>query len=435
MSEFNPIREVPLPHKFTADDTLIVFGEVFDRGYVNGIIDEAEKAGMQIVYSTVGRREKDGTLRPLNAEELKAKAQPLINIPLEAGFDLTPDATGKTPVDQLRDVGLKGWEDVKLDWQSIEQSEERHKEEFRTRVRNYLAELQKTVKLKGSVVFVHTMAGGFPRAKAVMPIANKVFKGTGDRFLSSKFFWETDIGKLCDRNFNTVTADTLKVLIEETAPIRQQVQDSGNKISYVAYGYHGNEVMIDNDFHWHSYSPYLQGWAKIRLETIAKQAFDKNICSTVFNVPEILTNSSSIFLGIEVVIYPLLRALQKAYPQNPQVKKLVEDCNSKLKPPHTFADIDRLSQEYLKHPLTKEWPSFEGWPQHNGPEQMHLMREMSTKIIDLHKDSKDLMTKELSEIVFRACGFVMLRSAYHCKAPVQWIGHDLVTKVFSDIQG
>ena len=53
-------------------------------------IDEAKKAGMKVIYSTVGRRDGEGGLRPLTAEELATKDQPLINIPLECGFDLEP---------------------------------------------------------------------------------------------------------------------------------------------------------------------------------------------------------------------------------------------------------------------------------------------------------------------------------------------------------
>ena len=38
--------------------------------YANGIVDEARRAGMTIIGITVGRRDKDGALRALNAEEL-----------------------------------------------------------------------------------------------------------------------------------------------------------------------------------------------------------------------------------------------------------------------------------------------------------------------------------------------------------------------------
>lgn len=433
MIEFNPLKHIPQNHNYEKGDQLVIFGEVFDRGYVNGLIDEAGHAGLKVIYSTVGRREKDGTLRELNKEELSEKSEPLINVPLEAGFDLTASKSGISPVDQLKSVGLKGWQDVKLDWNSIHESKEIYESDFRRRVQNYVKELVPQLDFNKNIIFVHTMAGGFPRAKAVMPIANKVFKGVDDRYQSSKEFWDSDIGKLCEINFESVTADTLRVFIEETKSIREEVISNGKHVSYSAFGYHGNQVLIDDKYEWHSYSPYLQGWAKLKLEAIAKEYWDKGIPSTVYNVPEILTNSSSIFLGIEVVIYPLLKALQAKYPDNKNIKDLIDKCNSKLKEGHSFETIDKLSQEYLQNPLAKEWPKFESWPQHNGPDQMKLMRNMSASIIELHKDNKDLMTKELSEIVFKACGYIMFRHSSSPTAPVVWIGHNAVVEVFNNL--
>lgn len=434
MTSFNPLKKIPKDHNFKAGDTLVVFGEVFDRGYVNGIIDEALKAKMKVIYSTVGRRDKDGELRKLNEEELAEKQSPLINIPLEAGFDLCPSKNSISPVDQLKGVGLKGWEDVQLNWKEIASSKEIYKSEFRFRVKDYVTQLKRHINTQGNIVFVHTMAGGFPRAKAVMPIANKVFKGTGDRYQSSEDFWKCDIGKLCAANFEAVTADTLECLISETANIAKEVIAAGHKVSYLAYGYHGNEVMIGDKYEWHSYSPYLQGWAKMKLEEVAQAAWNQGTHATVFNVPEILTNSSSIFLGIEVVLYPLLRALKHDHPNNSDIKKLIQVCSEKLVDGKTYDDIDQLSQDYLNNPLAKDWPSFDGWPQHNGPEQMQLMRDMSTAIIELHKSNKDLMTKDLSEIIFKACGFIMLREAFNPSSPVLWIGHNRVSEAFESLQ-
>jgi nicotinamidase-related amidase len=59
MQEFKPLRDVPSKVSFTNKDVLVVFGEVFARGYVNGLIDEAKKAGMKVIFSTVGRRDEN----------------------------------------------------------------------------------------------------------------------------------------------------------------------------------------------------------------------------------------------------------------------------------------------------------------------------------------------------------------------------------------
>lgn len=429
MTKFQPIREWPKKHIFGEGDTLVIFGEVFERGYVNGIIDEAKAAGMQIIYSTVGRRDENLNLRALNSEELSEKSQsPLINIPLEAGFDLEPDKNGLRPVDQLKSYGLTGWEDARLDWGSIEDSYLRGTERFRGATQSYLDELSKKVNPGKNLIFVHTMAGGFPRAKVVMPIANRVFKGIGPRYLSSQLFWKSEIGRLCEKNFNSVTAETLHHLIDLSTSLRENIKAAGGQTFYVAYGYHGNETLIGDKYEWYSYSPYLQGFAKCKLEGVSTAAREKGIQSTVFNVPEILTNSSSIFLGVEVVLYPLLRALKKEGQNSLVVKKINETCLKKLKSGTSIDDIDKITQDYLTNPIVKSWPKYEGWPQHNGSEQMELMRSASTRLIEMHQDQKNLITADLSEVVFRACGKIMFHNLGQNKNSVLWIGHDAVAK-------
>ncbi|OFZ17886.1 MAG: hypothetical protein A2Z20_10630 [Bdellovibrionales bacterium RBG_16_40_8] len=429
MSTFTPLRKLPEKGEFTAGDTLVVFGEVFERGYVNGIIEEAKNAGLNIIYSTVGRRDENLKLRKLTTEEIADKKQtPLINIPLEAGFDLEPDADGIRPIDQLKDYGLTGWEDAKLDWSSIKESQNRGIKRFRSFVKEYMIELEKLISPDKNLIFVHTMAGGFPRAKVVMPIANRVFKGIGARFTSSQKFWDSEIGRLCDISFREVTGETFHHLIDLSSNLRNKIEKNGAKVTYVAYGYHGNEVLIEDNYEWYSYSPYLQGFAKCRLEEISAKAFKEGIQSTVFNVPEILTNSSSIFLGVEVVLYPLLRALKKEGPTSTRTKELFESCQKKLKNNYSLDDIDKKTQEYLTNPIVKKWPKFSGWPQHNGPEQMELMRNFSTALIEMHESQKNLITVDLSEVVFRACGKIMFNEAWSPHAPVIWVGHDAVAK-------
>ena len=96
MTEITSLRDIPQKNIFRKGDTFVLFGELFGRGYVNGLLDEARKAGMNIVGMTVGRRDENMALRPLNAEEL-AEAEAnlggrIINVPLMAGFDLDAPA-------------------------------------------------------------------------------------------------------------------------------------------------------------------------------------------------------------------------------------------------------------------------------------------------------------------------------------------------------
>ncbi len=428
MSQFTPLRNLPSPGEWSSKDVMVVFGELFNRGYANGIVDLAKSKGMKVIYSTVGRRDDQNKLRPLTNEELKDKELPLINIPLEAGFDLEPASNGISPVEQLKGVKMSEWNNVKFDWNHIEESRNSAVENFRSRASKYLAELEKEIPEDSNIIFVHTMAGGFPRAKVVMPVTNKVFKGFGDRFCSSESFWKSDIGKFCDINFKEVTGQTLFHLIDLTANLRKKYEDNNKKVSYVAYGYHGTDILLGDKYQWQSYSPYLQGWAKIHLEEVAKKAFNNNVKCSVFNSPEILTNSSSIFLGVEVSLYQLLGALKKEGLTHPVAQETLSNCQSLLKEDVSIDDVLGYCTKYFASDTIEKSYNFEDWPQHSSNEQMKLMRESSSELINMHKDSKQLITSTLSEVVFKACGKIMLNEAWSIQQPVWWIGHDAVTK-------
>jgi hypothetical protein len=164
----------------------------------------------------------------------------------------------------------------------------------------------------GSNVFLaHTMAGGIPKVKVFLAIANRIYKGRGDRFLSSRALLDSDLGKLCLMNFDEVTANTFQYLIEGSAAIRARLEKTGGQVRYTAYGYHGTEILIDGKYQWQTYTNYTQGQAKMRLENVAKAAWAQGVKATVFNCPEIRTNSSDIFVGVELSLFPLLKALMK----------------------------------------------------------------------------------------------------------------------------
>lgn len=428
MTELHPYRDIPRNPDFNSKDVLVLFGEAFSRGYVNGLIDEAQKAGMKIIYSTVGRRDKDDTLRPLTAEELQDKQGPLINIPLEAGFDMAPASDGTRPIDQMKDLGLKDWMTAKLDWSKISQSKASGITDFKKRCGQWAEQLAKQIPAGARVVFAHTMAGGVPRAKVIMPAMNRVFKGHGARFASSEEFWQTDLGRLCSESFDEVTAHTFEHLIQCTKSLRAKIEADGGDVSYVAYGYHGTEVLMRGEYQWQSYSPYLQGFAKIKLEEIAKNHWKSGVKAMVFNAPEILTNSSSIFLGVEVPLYSLMGALKKEKPDHPLTHKILNECAQKLKPEYNIDFIMKTTSDYFESDVIRKWTRFDIWPQHNGPDQMEKMRQTSDLLLETHKSEKDLMTATLSEVVFQACGKVMLAEADKPRSPVWWIGHDAVAR-------
>ncbi len=425
MQEFQPLRQIPAD-SYSHKDVLVVFGEVFARGYVNGLIDEAKKIGMKVIFSTVGRREEDNRLRALTKEELEQKEQPLINIPLECGFDLEKSERGLTPCEQVKGLKLSEASQAELDFAQVAQSRQKGRASFRTRLAQYLTELSGEIPSGAKVLIAHTMAGGVPRAKIILPVMNRVFKGHGDRFASSLEFWNSPLGRLSELSFMDVTTNSFSDLIELSEPLRREVQD----VSYVAFGYHGTEILIGANYQWQSYAPYLQGFAKLELEQIATRAAKAGVRASVYNAPEILTNSSSIFLGVEVALYPLLAAFRKEAPGHAFTRRLLDECQALLKSGHTVAEISALTDSYFSSDIiAKRWSNYSAWPQHNGPEQMELMRTTSDKIVEMHQSDKHLLTAGLSEIVFKACGKAMIREGMAPRHPVWWIGHDLVAKL------
>lgn len=432
MSQLNALRSFAEKPKYQKGDVLVVFGELFSRGYANGIIDEAKKIGMDIIYATVGRREKDGSLRNLTDEELKEKSQPIINVALEAGFDMEPSSQGMTPCQQLKDVKIGNWQEAQLDWNQIEDSRQKGRQRFDSQVKKYMEELQKLLPQGKNILFVHTMAGGVPRAKILMPAMNRVFKGMGERFVSSKNFWEeTDIGKLCKMNFEEVTARTFGTLVEASTEIRKKAESQGGQVSYVAYGYHGTEVLVGDKYEWQTYCPYVQGWAKIKLEELSQEFYDKGIQCCVFNCPEILTNSSSVFQGVEVSLYTLIAALRKEGGSAESVRTVLNECKNKLKDEHNLEEVEKLLQEYLNSDQIKNSYEFKTWPQHNNKEQMEYMLTTSKRLYDMHKSNKDLLTFPLSEVVVQSTGALMIAEAWSPSNAVSWIGHDVIAKYWA----
>lgn len=432
MSERPSLREAPRLSGFGKNDVLVLFGELFNRGYANGLVEEAERLGMKIVRATVGRREKDGALRALTEEEMAQMPKPLINVPLEAGFDLEPDSQGRAPVDFLRDLKLSDWENATFDAKSLEESRQKAITRFRTNTSEFLKQLEAHLPQGANVLFAHLMAGGVPRTKLVMPLINRTVKGTGDRYLPSEKLWNSEIGRFCAQNFLEVTAETYRHLIELSADLRQGIETRGGRVSYLAYGYHGTEILLNESYQWQTYTPYIQGWAKMRLEEISQSFHGQNIRTCVYNCPEILTNSSSIFQGVEVSLYPLLHAFQKEAPKAPVTAKILEDCAALLNEGvASFQQIRDLTHAYFGNPVIKEHCLFEKWPQHTSREQLETMLKVSEDLQALHKDSKQLITAILSEAVFEACGRLMLHDSWSASHPVEWINHDGVARTLA----
>ena len=394
-------------NNFSATDTLVIFGEQFPGGYVNGLVQAAQSKGMQVIYSTMGRRSADGVLHALSAEDPPSNtSKRMIDVPLEAGFDMELSESGVRPVELCNKIGRREWETARLDSEVLQSARQRASQSFRQRTTQWLQQLSDLLPATGNVLIAHTMAGGVPRSRVFMPILNRVLKGSGERFFSSEIFWQSDLGQLCQNNFSDVTAQTYQHLLELSQDLRDQLKKQGRKVFYTAYSYHGTEVLIEDQYQWQSYSPYLQGFAKLELENISHHFFKEGVNSCVFNVPEILTKSSAVFPGVEIPLYTLFGAFKKSGGQ--KGSEFISKCLQKMKA-NALDRIMNITKEYFLSPAIQKQTVFEKWPQHNTAEHIHLMLQMSQTLADLHTDVSQSITPILSQAVLESCGRIILQ--------------------------
>lgn len=438
MTEYKAMQQLPEPAGYKPGDVLVLVGELFGRGYANGLVDEAKRLGMTVIGTTVGRRDSDGTLRPLTGEELTDSeallGSRIINIPLEAGFDMEPAAGQPSVADQLKKARPDDWNSITFAEGFVEAARAAGTARFRSALAQVAEELKGLIPAGANVLFAHTMAGGIPRARVFMPLLNRVFKGTGDKYLSSEAFWNSELGRLCDVSFNEVTADTYLYLIEETAALRDQISAGGGKACYSAYGYHGTEVLVGGEYRWQSYTPYVQGFAKMRLEDVAARASSQGVTATVFNCPEIQTNSSALFLGVEISLYPLLTAIRNVVGETASVG-LFSRCQAMLKEGETVANLLERADAYLSAPLLAAMVDYAGWPQHNTLEQAELMLAASSELMGMHADQKQLVCAELSRVVFLATGRLIVHGSWNPPAPAVWLNHDVIAQLVAGDRG
>jgi len=436
MTEFKPLRHIPHANVFRKGDVFVLFGELFGRGYVNGLIDEARAAGMTIVGITVGRRDESGALRALTAEEHAEAEEKLggriINVPLMAGFDMDAPEGEQNPTEMLSGITLKNWQEEKLDWAKIEACREAGVRRFTSSAASVMAEIDKLIPEGANVFFAHTMAGGIPKIKAFLAIANRIYKGRGERFMSSRALLDSDLGKLILMNFDEVTANTLKYLIDASAPIRERVTKAGGEVRYTAYGYHGTEVLIGGEYVWQTYTNYTQGYAKKRLESVAEAAWKQGVWATVFNCPEIRTNSSDIFVGVELPLIPLLNALKREG-GGAWADEQWRICQDLLNDGVSLQSVLDKLEGYNQDATSAHFRNFEAWPMDNTPELAEVMIGTSDEITALHKDRKALITDHLSSLVLEGAGPLMFHGASEKIAPVLWLSHDIIARQLNEL--
>lgn len=426
-----PLRDVPHSSLFRKGDVFVLFGELFGRGYANGLVNEARKAGMTILGITVGRRNEDNSLRPLTAEELAVAEANLggkiINVPLMAGFDLDAPAGEPTPTDLIADMTLKSWQDDKLDWAQIERCRAAGMARFKSSVAQVMAQLDGMIPNGANVFFAHTMAGGIPKVKVFLAIANRIYKGRGERFQSSSALLNSDLGKLILMNFDEVTANTFQYLIEGSAAIRARIEQSGGQVRYTAYGYHGTEILIGGKYQWQTYTNYTQGYAKMRLERHAQAAWEQGIKATVYNCPEIRTNSSDIFVGVELSLFPLLKAL-KQEGGGAWAEAQWQACRATLLEDQSLEKLLQKIDAYNDSATMAHFRNFEAWPMDNTAELADIMIGTSEDITRMHKSRDALVTDILSSLVLEGTGPLMFHETANPAGPVLWLNHDVIAR-------
>jgi Cu2+-containing amine oxidase len=141
-----------------------------------------------------------------------------------------------------------------------------------------------------------------------------------------------------------------------------------------------------------------------------------------------LTNSSSIFVGVEVPLYPFLNALKKEGPTAPRTVEAHSKCAELLKDDTDLTSMLRFTEEVLTSPELRSVCHFEKWPEHNNQAQMDKLITAATQLVEMHKDTKKLITFVLSEDIFRATGYLMFHDSYQLQKPVYWLGHDVLAK-------
>lgn len=430
------LKQLPQTNIFRKGDVFVLFGELFGRGYASGLVSEARKAGMEIVGITVGRRDENNALRPLNAEELAAAEANLggkiINVPLMAGFDLDAPAGEPTPTDLLGSLTLKSWETDKLDWAHIEKCRQVGIKRFKDGVAEVMAQLDGLIGAGRNVFFAHTMAGGIPKAKVFMVIANRIYKGRGDRFMSSQTLLDSDLGKLILQNFDEVSANSFQYLIEGSAAIRARIEAAGGQVRYSAYGYHGTEILQGGGYQWQTYTNYTQGYAKMRLERIAQDAWAQGIKATVYNCPEIRTNSTDVFAGVELPLISLLHALKKEG-GGAWADAQWQACRDLLAEGHTLEDVLQKVADFHASDVMQGFRDFAAWPMPNSPAQADLTIGTSDDIAQMHADRKALITDLLSTLVLEATGPLILRESSAPTGPVLWLNHDIIARQLNQL--
>jgi hypothetical protein len=165
----------------------------------------------------------------------------------------------------------------------------------------------------------------------------------------------------------------------------------------------------------------------MRLERIAESAWSQGVKATVYNCPEIRTNSSDIFVGVELSLFPLLKALKKEH-GSAWAEAQWQACRVLLQDGNSLEALLQKIDDYNASNVMARFRDFAAWPMDNSAELADLMIGTSDEITQMHHDRKALVTDHLSALVLEGTGPLMFYGTSDPASPVLWLNHDVIAK-------
>jgi hypothetical protein len=170
----------------------------------------------------------------------------------------------------------------------------------------------------------------------------------------------------------------------------------------------------------------------MRLERIAQAAWAKGIKATVYNCPEIRTNSSDIFAGVELPLVGLLSALKKEN-GGAWAQAQWQACGALLADGITVDAMLAKVEAFHTSDVMRPFRNFAAWPMPNSADQADLTIGTSDEVQKMHKDPKALVTDLLSALVIEATGPLMFLESSAPSGPVLWLNHDIIARQLNQL--
>lgn len=170
----------------------------------------------------------------------------------------------------------------------------------------------------------------------------------------------------------------------------------------------------------------------MRLERIAQAAWEQGVKATVYNCPEIRTNSSDIFAGVELPLVGLLSALNKEN-GGAWAQAQWQACSELLADGFTLEGMLQKIEDFHTSDVMRPFRNFAAWPMPNSAPQADLTIGTSDEVQKMHKDTKALVTDLLSSLVIEATGPLMFRESSAPAGPVLWLNHDIIARQLNQL--